>query len=60
MKENFLHKMSYIVGMQSFINHNLVNHNINYKLDDRAIVIVNSCNIMVCPITRYCNMEILT
>jgi len=52
--------MSYIEGIQSFVDHDLVNYKIDYKLDDKTIVIVNSYDSAIHPVTRFCNRAILT
>ena len=58
--ENYRHKISSIEGVESCANRNLVNHDMNCKLDNGIAVIVNSCNLVVHPVARYCNRTILT
>ena len=51
--ENYGCKMSNVEGAQSFFNRDLVNHNMNYKLDDGMIAIVNSYDGAVHPVARH-------
>ena len=58
--ENYGCKISYIEGIKSFVDRDLTNHDIDYKSDNRPIVIVNSADGAVHPVTRYCDRTTLT
>ena len=46
--------------MESYANRDLVNHNMNHKLDNGTIAIVNSCDGAVHPVTRCCDRSMMT
>ena len=52
--------MSYAEGVQSCVNHDLVNHDTNNQSDDEMIVIVNICDGAVHPVTICCDRTMLT
>ena len=58
--ENYGCEISHIEGIKSFADRDLTNHNIDYKSDNRLLVIANSADGAVHPVTRYCNRAILT
>ena len=46
--------------MESHANCDLINHNIDYKAGNGIVVIVNSCDGTVHPVTRCCDRTMLT
>ena len=52
--------MSHIDQVESCANRDLINHNIDCKVGNGIVAIVNSCDGAVHPVTRHCNRTILT
>ena len=52
--------MSYIGGVKSYTNIDLINHKIDYKLGNGIVSILNSCDEEVHPVTRHCDRTMLT
>ena len=52
--EKFGCKISFIEGVESHASRNLINHNIDCKVGNRIVAIVNSCNVVVHAVTRHC------
>ena len=58
--ENYGCKISYINGIQSFAKRDFDSYNVKHDNDDEHVVIVNSCDGVVHPVTRHCDRTMLT
>ena len=58
--ENYGCKINHIEGVESCENRDLINHNIDHKVGNGIVAIVNSWHGKVHPVSRHCDRATLT